>query len=162
MHVQLQWVNKLLFPPFIKDEWGEPVMTPHLASLIKRVAELHEARLKACHCAEEFTLQQILLLDRREKLAFECPRLADPSYEPADGKIFTPQVLPIMIYYFVLIHFFFCSALIKVEIDQLVGHLFDKDPPVLSPDTVPMPYCTENPPLLVRTIAFFILHLIYD
>jgi hypothetical protein len=49
-----------------------------------------------------------------------------------------------------------------VEIDQLVGHLFDKDPPVLSPDTVPMPYCTENHPPLVRTIAFSIFDLIYD
>jgi hypothetical protein len=60
-----------------------------------------------------------------------------------------------------MIHSFFCPALTKAEIDQLVGHLFDKDPSVLRPNTVPMPYCTENPPL-VRTIAFFILHLIYD
>jgi hypothetical protein len=56
MHIQPQWVNKLLFPQFIKDKWGEPAMMPRLAALIKRVAELHEAGLKACHYAEEFTL----------------------------------------------------------------------------------------------------------
>jgi hypothetical protein len=155
-------VNKLLFPPFVKDKRDEPTMTPCLAALIKQVAELHKARLKACHCTEEFTLQRIHPLGRREKMAFECPRLADPSREPVDGKILTPQVLPVTIYYSDLIHSFFCSALTKEEIDRLVGHLFDKDLPVPWPDTVSVPYCTENPPPLVRTIAFFILHLIYD
>jgi hypothetical protein len=59
MHVDPQWVNKLLFPPKVKDKRGEPKVTPHLATLIKGVAELHESRLKACHYTEEFTLQQI-------------------------------------------------------------------------------------------------------
>jgi hypothetical protein len=67
-----------------------------------------------------------------------------------------------MISYSDLIHYFFYSALTEAEIDQLVGHLFDKDPPILWPDTVPMPYCTENPPPVMRTIAFSIFHLIYD
>jgi hypothetical protein len=53
MHVQLQWVNKLLFLPFVKDKWGEPPMTPRLAALVKRVVELHKAELKACHFTEE-------------------------------------------------------------------------------------------------------------
>jgi hypothetical protein len=44
-------------PPFIKDKRGEPPMTPCLVALVKRVAELHEAGLKAYHCTEEFTLQ---------------------------------------------------------------------------------------------------------
>jgi hypothetical protein len=44
MHVQPQWVNKLLFLPFVKDKWGEPVMMPRLAALIKQVVELHEPR----------------------------------------------------------------------------------------------------------------------
>jgi hypothetical protein len=57
MHVELQWVNKLQFPLLIKDKRGEPSMTPCLATLVKRVAELHEAGLKACHYAEEFTLR---------------------------------------------------------------------------------------------------------
>jgi hypothetical protein len=82
-------VNKLLFPPFVKDKRGEPAITPLLAALVKRVAELREARHKACHYAEEFTLQRIHPLGHREKLAFECPRLADQSREPSDGKIFT-------------------------------------------------------------------------
>jgi hypothetical protein len=56
---------------------------------------------------------------------------ADPSREPGDGKIFTLQVLRVTICYSDLIHSFFCLALTKVEIDRLVGHLFDKDPPVL-------------------------------
>jgi hypothetical protein len=88
MHVQPQWVNKLMFPPFIKDKRGEPTMTPRLVALVKRVAELRETGLKACHCAEEFTLWRIRPLGRREKHALDCSRLADPSREPADGKIF--------------------------------------------------------------------------
>jgi hypothetical protein len=123
-------VNKLLFPPFIKDKQDEPMMMPRLPALIKLVAELYEVGLKDCHYAEEFTLRWIRPLGHWEKLAFECPRLADPSRELVDGKIFTPQVLPVTICYYDMIHFFFCSSLTKVEIDQLVGHLFDKDPPV--------------------------------
>jgi hypothetical protein len=66
----------------------------------------------------------------QEKLAFECPRLADPSREPTIGKIFIVHILSVMISYSNLIHHFFYSALTKVEIDQLMGHLFDKDSPV--------------------------------
>jgi hypothetical protein len=126
------------------------------------VVELCEAGLKACHCAEEFTLRRICPLGCWEKLAFECLWLDDPSHEPAVGKIFILQVLSVMISYSDLMHSFFCSVLTEAKIDQLVGHLFYKDPPVPRPDTVPMPYCTENPPPLVRTIAFSIFHLIYD
>jgi hypothetical protein len=57
MHVQPQWMNKLLFSPFVKDKQGELVMTSCLVALIKRVAKLREARLKACYCTEKFTLQ---------------------------------------------------------------------------------------------------------
>jgi hypothetical protein len=56
MYVQPLWVNKLLFPSFVKDKWGEPTMMPRLAALIKQVAKLREAGLKACQCTEEFTL----------------------------------------------------------------------------------------------------------
>jgi hypothetical protein len=59
----------------------------HLKALVKRVIELHEARLKACHCDKEFTLQWIRPLGRREKLAFECPRFADPTRDPPASKI---------------------------------------------------------------------------
>jgi hypothetical protein len=137
-------------------------MTLCLSALVKRVAELREADLKACHCIEEFTLRWIHPLGHWEKLAFECPRLADPTREPADGTIFILQVLLVMICYSDLIHSFFCSVLTKTEIDRLVGHLFDKDPPVLRPNTVLMPNCTEKPPPLVTTITFFILHLNYN
>jgi hypothetical protein len=74
--------------PLIKNKQGEPKMTPCFAVLVKRVAELREAKLKVCHSAEEFTLRWICPLGRREKLAFECPQLADPNRESADGKIF--------------------------------------------------------------------------
>jgi hypothetical protein len=60
-----------------------------LAALVKRVAELREAGLKACHCAEEFTLRWIRPLGHQEKLAYKCPWLAHPSREPAAGKVFT-------------------------------------------------------------------------
>jgi hypothetical protein len=48
-------------------------MTDRLAALAKRVAELRQAVLEACHCVEEFYLQWICPLGRRKKLAFECP-----------------------------------------------------------------------------------------
>jgi hypothetical protein len=146
IHVQSKWANKLLFPPFVKDKRGESAMMSCLAALIKQVAKLREARLKACHCLKEFTLWRIRPLDGEEKPTLECPRLADPNHKPVDGKIFTPQVLPVTICYSGLIHSFFYLALTKAEIDRLVGHLFDKDPPIPQPNTVHMPYCTKNPP----------------
>jgi hypothetical protein len=75
-----------MFLPIIKDKRNEPPMNSHLSALVKRVAELREARLKVCHHIEEFHLQQIRPLGHREKLAFECPQLSDPSREPVEGK----------------------------------------------------------------------------
>jgi hypothetical protein len=60
-------------------------MTNHLAALTKRVAELHQAGLEACHYIEEFYLQWIHPLGHRKKLAFECPRLVDPHRELSEG-----------------------------------------------------------------------------
>jgi hypothetical protein len=57
MHVEPQWVNMHLLPSHIDKKWGEPKVTPCLAALVKRVTELHATGLRACHCAEEFTLQ---------------------------------------------------------------------------------------------------------
>jgi hypothetical protein len=34
------WVNKLMFPPVIKNKRSEPPMTDRLAALTKHVAEL--------------------------------------------------------------------------------------------------------------------------
>jgi hypothetical protein len=81
MHVQPQWANMHLLPSLIDDKWGEPKMTPHLAALVKWVAKLHDSGLRACHCAEEFTLRWIHPFGCLEKLAYECPQLADPSRE---------------------------------------------------------------------------------
>jgi hypothetical protein len=66
MHDQPSWVNKLLFPPVIKNKRMEPLMTECLAALIKRVAELRQAGLEACHCIKEFYLRWIRPLDRRK------------------------------------------------------------------------------------------------
>jgi hypothetical protein len=62
-------------------------MTPHLKALVKRVTELCQAGLEACHCAEEFTLWWIRPLGHREKLAFKCPRLANSNRDPPASKI---------------------------------------------------------------------------
>jgi hypothetical protein len=61
-------------------------MTAHLKALIKWAAKLHQDGLEACHYTEEFTLQWGPL-GHREKLAFECPWLADPNRDPPAGKI---------------------------------------------------------------------------
>jgi hypothetical protein len=88
MHDQHPWVNKLLFPPSIKNKRSEPPMTDRLAALTKRVAKLRQAGLEACHCVEEFYLRWIHSLGHRKKLAFECPQMADPYCEPLKGCLF--------------------------------------------------------------------------
>jgi hypothetical protein len=59
MRDQPLWVNKLLFPPAIKNKRTEPPMTDRLAALTKRVAELCQAGLEACHCVKEFYVRRI-------------------------------------------------------------------------------------------------------
>jgi hypothetical protein len=93
MHVLPQWMNKHLLLPLIGDKRGEPEMTSRLVALVKRVTELYQAGLRACHYAKEFTPRRICPLGRREKLAYECSRSAEPTCEPVDSKIlisFTP------------------------------------------------------------------------
>jgi hypothetical protein len=85
MHDQPQWVNKLLFPPAIKNKRSEPLMPNRLAALTKRVAELRQAGLEVCHCVEEFYLRRFHPLGHRKKLTFECSRMADPYREPSEG-----------------------------------------------------------------------------
>jgi hypothetical protein len=63
-------------------------MTDCLAALVRRVAELRQAGLEACHCVEEFYLRRIRPLGRQKTLAFESSRLADPSRDPLPGNIF--------------------------------------------------------------------------
>jgi hypothetical protein len=88
MHVEPQWTNKQLYPLLVDQKRGEPNMIPRLTALVKRVAELRAASLWTCHCAEEFTLRWICPLGRRERLALDCPRLADPRCETAADKMF--------------------------------------------------------------------------
>jgi hypothetical protein len=80
--------KQAVVPPLVDKKRGEPKMTPCLAALVKRVAELLAAGLWVCHCVEEFSLRWIRPLGHQEKLAYNCPRLADPSHEPAAGKMF--------------------------------------------------------------------------
>jgi hypothetical protein len=62
-------------------------MIDRLAALVRRVAELCQAGLETCHCAEEFYLRWIRPLSRRKTLAFKSPWLADPSRDPLPGNI---------------------------------------------------------------------------
>jgi hypothetical protein len=59
-------------------------MTDRLATLTKRVAKLRQTGLEACHYVEEFYLRRIRPLGRQKKLAFKCPRMADPYREPSE------------------------------------------------------------------------------
>jgi hypothetical protein len=52
IHVPPQWANKHLLPPLIDNKRGEPKMTLRLAALVKRVGELPDAGLRACHYVE--------------------------------------------------------------------------------------------------------------
>jgi hypothetical protein len=88
MHDQSSWVNKLLFPPAIKNKRMEPPMTDRLAALTKRVAELRQANHEVCHCVEEFYVQWIRPLGRHKVLAFEWLRMAEPCRESSEGCFF--------------------------------------------------------------------------
>jgi hypothetical protein len=81
-----------MFPPAIKNKQSEPPMTDRLAALTKRVGELRQAGLKACHCIKEFYLRWIRPLGHRMKLAPKCPRMADLYREPSKGYpfVFSP------------------------------------------------------------------------
>jgi hypothetical protein len=92
MHSPAPWENMLLYPLVLKDQRKELPMTARLSALVKRVVELYQAGLEACHCVKEFHLRRICPLDRREKPAYECPRLADPSRYPTEGEILTPSL----------------------------------------------------------------------
>jgi hypothetical protein len=70
------------------NKWGETKMTPRLATLVKRVAELRDTGLQACHCIEEFTLQWIRPLGHRDMLAYGCPWFDNVRREPTARKIF--------------------------------------------------------------------------
>jgi hypothetical protein len=89
MHDPVPWVNKLLFPPDVKDKRNELKILTHLSALVKRVAELYEAGLKACHCTKDFYLRRIRPHGRWQTLAYECPWLNDPSRDLDDGEIFS-------------------------------------------------------------------------
>jgi hypothetical protein len=60
-----------------------------------------------------------------------------------------------MICYSDMINSLFCTILAQVEIDRFVGRLFDKDPPTARPASVPMPFCSENPPPSVSITLFW-------
>jgi hypothetical protein len=108
MHVEPQWANRHLLPPHIDKKRKEPKMTPRLIALVKQVAELHDVGLRVCHYAKEFNHRRIHPFGRQEKLAYDYPRLADPSREPTTIKIFNLYFLLLMIGYFDLINIF-CS-----------------------------------------------------
>jgi hypothetical protein len=64
-----------------------------------------------------------------------------------------------MICYSDLINSLFCIGLSQAEVDQFMGCLFDKDPPTVRPASIPMAFCSENPPPSVSIIVSFgLLH----
>jgi hypothetical protein len=149
MHIAPQWMNKHLLPPHIDDKRKEPKMTPHLAALAKRVTKLRQAGLWACHYAEEFTLWWIHPLDHREKLAYECPQLADPTREPVDGKILISFVTDVELISDLITSLSY-AVLSADKVFWLVSYMFDKSLVTNRPNSVPAPYCSENPPPLLR------------
>jgi hypothetical protein len=42
------------------------------------------------------------------------------------------------------------------DIDRFVARLFDKDPPTMRPNTLPLPYSNDNHPPLVRIIVLLL------
>jgi hypothetical protein len=94
-------------------------------------------------------------LGHREKLEFECPWLSDPSHEPAEGKTCFLLHLP-MISLFEVDNFLFHTAMPQEEIDRFVARLFDKDPLTMRPDTLSLPYSSENSPPSVRITIFLL------
>jgi hypothetical protein len=143
-----------MLPPQIDDKWGEPEITPFLAALAKQVTQLCQAGLWACHYAEEFTLRPISPLGHREKLAYECPWLADPTREPASSNILISFVANVEMISD-LITSLSCVVLTNDEVFQLVSYMFDKSLVTNRPSSVPAPFCSENPPLAVGIFIFF-------
>jgi hypothetical protein len=62
-------------------------MINRLATLVKRITELRQTKLEACHYIKEFHLRLIHPLGRRKTLPFECLWMADPSRDPSEGNI---------------------------------------------------------------------------
>jgi hypothetical protein len=50
--------------------------------------------------------------------------------------------------------FFYPIALTADEIDEFVAHLIDRCVPTVRPDTVPLPFSSENPHPLVKVLFF--------
>jgi hypothetical protein len=49
------------------------------------------------------------------------------------------------------------------EIDGFVAYMFHKDPPTARPNTLPLPYSSDNPPPLVRiTILLLTFYLVIN
>jgi hypothetical protein len=144
--------NKFLFTPVVKAQRKEPPMNACLAALVKSVSELRKAGLKVCHCIEEFHHRQIRPLGRRDKYAYKYPWMADPNYEPVDGKF---SILSLKRWGYPDLTFLLsCIALSQGEIDGFMGQLFDKDPPTVWRADLPLPYSSENLPSSVRATVF--------
>jgi hypothetical protein len=129
-------------------------MTPCLAALVKRVVVLHDIGLRACHWVKEFTIWRIRPLCRRDKLAYECLRLADPSRELADSKVFNSIYCCWWCDILVLIGSLYHIVLTGDEVLQLVSRLFDKYPSTGRPTSMLVPFFSENPHPLVRASIF--------
>jgi hypothetical protein len=136
-------------PAFMGEQTSVPsghlaFMNTHLAALVRRVAELCRARLKVCHCIEEFPLQRIRPFSCRDKYAYECLRMADHSREPTNGKLSTLSFKCRCRNYSILTFSLSCIALSQEDVNRFVTQFFDKDPPTVRPPDLPLPYSTEK------------------
>jgi hypothetical protein len=131
-------------------------MTPRLVALVKRVTELRQSDLWACHHAEEFNLRWIRPLGPWEKMVYEDPRLAGPSHDPTNSKILTSFIVAAE----VIISSSYV-VLTDGDVYQLVSRMFDKSLMTVSLDSMLAPYYSDNPPPSVETFIFFDLLFFY-
>jgi hypothetical protein len=52
----------------------------------------------------------------------------------------------------------FCIVLTHAEINRFVARLFDKEPSIAWPNSVPEPFYSENPPLVSIIVSFGLLY----
>jgi hypothetical protein len=98
---------------------------------------------------KEFTLWSICPLGHREKLAYEWPRLANPSCDPADSEIlisFTATAA--------LMSFLSYIAVTDAKVTRPVSCMFDKSMISARSATMPKPYFSENHLHSVRIFIF--------
>jgi hypothetical protein len=82
----VQWPNKHLLSSWVDDKRKVSKMSSYLQALVDHVIEHRKAGLEACYYVEEFHLWRICPLDWKERPAYECLWLGDPTRNPLASK----------------------------------------------------------------------------